>query len=63
MLNDDISVWVGAITEASKNNVNSRDTYADRIKRAGYDIRDSAEWVYQQLLPFRVANLCEDGEK
>ena len=33
------------------------------IKRAGYDIRDSAEWVYQQLLPFRVANLCEDGEK
>lgn len=56
MLNDDISVWVSTITEASKNSVNSRDTYADRIKQAGYDIRDSAEWVYQQLLPTREIN-------
>ncbi len=64
MLNDDISVWVGAITEASKKIMLIAETHMRTgIKRAGYDIRDSAEWVYQQLLPFRVANLCEDGEK
>ena len=56
MLNDDISVWVSAITKALNNSVDSRDTYADRVKRAGYDIRDSAEWVSQQLLLSRVVN-------
>lgn len=56
MLNDDISVWVSAITKALNNSVDSRDTYADRVKRAGYDIRDSAEWVSQQWLPSRVVN-------
>lgn len=56
MLNDDISVWVSAITKALNDSVDSRDTYADRVKRAGYDIRDSAEWVSQQLLLSRVVN-------
>lgn len=56
MLNDDISVWVSAITKALNNSVDRRDTYADRVKRAGYDIRDSAEWVSRQLLLSRVVN-------
>lgn len=38
------------------NSVDSRDTYAGQGKRAGYDIRDSAEWVSQQLLLSRVVN-------